>query len=288
MAELPEVETLRRELEKEVGGQADQDRRGHRRQGHRATATRRLPARLEGAKVKSVDRRGPLPRRQPRHRRAARHRPRQSGHLEKVAPKSTAAQGHRRHLHLHPGRPDPLRRPERHREVFVVATDAVAEEVPELAGRRPRPGRRRRVVDVVRPADPGPERQAQGAPHGPDGRGRHRHDLQRRDPVGGRPAPRPDSERAVLPGDPPPLPGPRRDAPRGREAPRHDRRRSTLRRPLRQAGRLPGPAQGLRPGGRALPPLPGPGGQGAVRQQAASTTARPARSEVLRWPCRDH
>ena len=41
-----------------------------------------------------------------------------------------------------------------------------------------------------------------------------------------------------------------------------------VRRPLRQARRLPGRAQGVRPRRRALPPLPGARRQGALRQQA--------------------
>src|SRR3546814_2596940 len=72
----------------------------------------------------------------------------------------------------------------------------------------------------------------------------YRPDLQRRDPLGGRAALRPDLGSALLTGDPPALPCPGRDAPRGRQAPRHLARRRAVRRPLRQARQLPERAEG--------------------------------------------
>ena len=80
MAELPELETLRRELEKESVGKRFKapevvGAKVTKRNGNKKV----FQGRLEGAKVKSVDRRGPVPVGQPRQRRAAAHRPRREG-----------------------------------------------------------------------------------------------------------------------------------------------------------------------------------------------------------------
>ena len=69
MAELPELETLRRELEKESVGKRFKapevvGAKVTKRNGNKKV----FQGRLEGAKVKSVDRRGPLPVGQPRQR----------------------------------------------------------------------------------------------------------------------------------------------------------------------------------------------------------------------------
>ena len=107
------------------------------------------------------------------------------------------AQGHRRRVLVHPGRPDPPRRPAGTAEAFVVASDALADEVPAIATGGLDP-----VADAVSwtsfaRVHPGPLDQAEGPPHGPRGGGRHRPDLQRRDPLGGGAAPRPHLQRAV-------------------------------------------------------------------------------------------
>src|SRR3546814_18607 len=96
----------------------------------------------------------------------------------------------------------------------------------------------------------------------------YRPDLQRRDPLGGRAALRPDLGSALLTGDPPALPCPGRDAPRGRQAPRHLARRRAVRRPLRQARQLPERAEGLRPRGRAVQALPRSDRQGSLLEPA--------------------
>ena len=107
-------------------------------------------------------------------------------------------------------------------QAFVVASDALAEEVPAIARGGLDP-----VADAVSwtsfaRRDPGPARQAEGPPDGP------RRSWPRIGPIysdeilweAGLRHDRISSELSS-PGDPPPVPGPRRDPARGRQAPRH-------------------------------------------------------------------
>ena len=134
MAELPELETLRRELEKEAVGKRFKTpevtgTKVIRHNGSKKT----FQARLEGAKVKSVDRKGrylvgnldngellvielgPV------------------GRLEKVAPKSTAPKGTAVVLSFTQGGQIRLVDATGAAQAFVVAADALAAEVPEVA-----------------------------------------------------------------------------------------------------------------------------------------------------------
>ena len=271
MAELPELETLRRELEKESVGKRFKvpevvGAKLTKRNGNKKV----FQGRLEGAKVKSVDRRGGYLVGEPRQRRAppartwgrrATSRRSRRGPPRPRAPSLTLAftQGGQIRLVDTSGTA----------QAFVVATRR-----PGRGGARswPRSGSTPWPTRCRGPPSPGScsarNVKLKTVLMDQEVVAGHRPDLQRRDPLGGRPPPRPHLQRAVLAGDPAPVPGPGRDAPRGDQAPGHHGRRPPLRRPLRQARRPPGRAQGLRPRGRALPPLPGPGRQGPLRQQA--------------------
>ena len=157
MAELPELETLRRELEKESVGK--------RFKAPEVTGTK-VAKRNGSKKVFQAPPRG----RQGEVRRPARARSSwatstpascscstsgEKGYLEKVAPRSTAPKGTVLTLAFTQGGQIRLVDPSGTAQAFVVATDAVAEEVPELAADRARPGGRPGVVDVVRPGPAG-------------------------------------------------------------------------------------------------------------------------------------
>ena len=280
MAELPELETLRRELEKEsVGKRFKTPEVTGTKVAKRNGGKKAFQARLEGAKVKSVDRRGPFLVGNLDNGELLLLDLGEKGYLEKVAPRSTAPKGTVLTLAFTQGGQIRLVDTSGTAQAFVVATDAVAEEAPELAADRPRSGGRPGVVDVVRPGAAGPQREAEGAPHGPGGRRRHRADLQRRDPLGGRPALRPDLQRAVVPGDPPPVPGPGRDAPRRRQAPGHHRRTTTpsstsTASPATTRTSSRSTAARASPAAAAGPRWPRPGSP-----TSPSTSARPARSD---------
>ena len=224
MAELPELETLRRELEKESVGKRFKvpevvGAKVTKRNGNKKV----FQGRLEGAKVKSVDRRGPYLSANLDNGELLLINLGDKGYLEKVAPRSTAPKGTLVTLAFTQGGQIRLVDTSGTAQAFVAAVDNLGEEAPELAEHRARPRRRSGVVDLVRPRAARQEREAQDAADGRRGRRRHRPDLQRRDPVGGRPAPRPRVERAVEPGDPSPVPCARRDAARSGEAPRAPR-----------------------------------------------------------------
>jgi len=134
MAELPELETLRRELEKEsVGKRFKVPEVTGTKVAKRAGGKKVLQARLEGAKVKSVDRRGPF---LVGNLDTGDHLLLdlgEKGYLEKVAPRSTAPKGTVLTLAFTQGGQIRLVDTSGTAQVFVVATDAVAEEAPELA-----------------------------------------------------------------------------------------------------------------------------------------------------------
>lgn len=136
MAELPELETLRRELEKEAVGKRFKTPDVTGTKAVRRNGTKKaFQARLEGTKVKSVDRRG-------RHLVGVLDSGEllvldlsPTGRLEKVAPKSTPPKGTVVVLTFTQGGQIRVVDPGGATEVFVVATDAVEAEVPALAAK---------------------------------------------------------------------------------------------------------------------------------------------------------
>ena len=134
MAELPELETLRRELEKESVGKRFKSpdvvgAKVTKRNGGKAA----FQARLEGAKVKSVDRRGPFLVANLDNAELLVIELGATGQLEKVAPKSTAPKGTLVTLAFTQGGQVRIVDPAGAAQVFMVATDAVKDDLPELA-----------------------------------------------------------------------------------------------------------------------------------------------------------
>jgi formamidopyrimidine-DNA glycosylase len=136
MAELPELETLRRELEKEaVGKRFKAPEVTGTKVIRRAGSKKSFQSRLEGAKVKSVDRRGSFLVANLDNGELLLLDLGPSGRLEKVAPKSTAPKGTAVVLSFTQGGQIRLVDPSGTAQAFVVAADALAAEVPELASR---------------------------------------------------------------------------------------------------------------------------------------------------------
>ncbi len=134
MAELPELETLRRELEKEsVGKRFKTPEITGTKVAKRGGGKKVLQARLEGAKVKSVDRRGPFLVGNLDTGEMLLLDLGEKGHLEKVAPRSTAPKGTVLTLAFTQGGQIRLVDTSGTAHAFVVAPDAVAEDAPELA-----------------------------------------------------------------------------------------------------------------------------------------------------------
>ncbi len=134
MAELPELETLRRELEKESVGKRFKSpevvgAKLTKRNGNKKV----FQARLEGAKVKSVDRRGGYLSANLDSGDLLLLHLGDKGHLEKVAPRSTAPKGTVLTLAFTQGGQIRLVDTSGTAQAFVVAADALAEEAPELA-----------------------------------------------------------------------------------------------------------------------------------------------------------
>jgi formamidopyrimidine-DNA glycosylase len=134
MAELPELETIRRELEKEAVGKRFKapEVTGTKAIKHNGSK-KAFQSRLEGAKVKSVDRRG-------RHLVANLDNGEvlvidlgATGRLEKVVPKSTAPKGTSVVLAFTQGGQIRLVDPSNAAQAYVVASDQVTAEVPEIA-----------------------------------------------------------------------------------------------------------------------------------------------------------
>ena len=134
MAELPELETLRRELEKEsVGKRFKTPEITGTKVAKRGGGKKVLQARLEGAKVKSVDRRGPFLVGNLDSGEMLLLDLGEKGHLEKVAPRSTAPKGTVLTLAFTQGGQIRLVDTSGTAHAFVVAPEAVAEDAPELA-----------------------------------------------------------------------------------------------------------------------------------------------------------
>ena len=134
MAELPELETVRRELEKEAVGKRFKvpEVTGNKPVRHNGTK-KVFQGRLEGAKVKSVERKG-------RHLVANLDNAEllvihlgDGGRLEKVAPKSTPPKGTLVLLAFTQGGQIRLVDPTGTAQAFVVAAGELANEVPEIA-----------------------------------------------------------------------------------------------------------------------------------------------------------
>lgn len=134
MAELPELETVRRELEKEAVGKRFKAPEVTGAKVTRHNGNKKVfQSRLEGAKVKSIDRKG-------RHLIGNLDNGEllvidlgDSGRLEKVAPKSLPPKGTSVVFSFTQGGQIRLVDPSGSAEVFVVAGDALAEEVPAIA-----------------------------------------------------------------------------------------------------------------------------------------------------------
>jgi len=133
MAELPELETVRRELEKEAVGKRFKAPEITGTKVARHNGKKDFQARLEGAKVKSVDRKG-------RHLVGNLDNGEllvldlgDGARLEKVAPKSTPPKGTTVVFSFTQGGQIRLVDPSGNAEAFVVASDALAEEVPAIA-----------------------------------------------------------------------------------------------------------------------------------------------------------
>ena len=134
MAELPELETVRRELEKEAVGKRFKAPEVTGAKVTRHNGNKKVfQARLEGAKVKSIDRKG-------RHLVGNLDNGEllvidlgPSGRLEKVAPKSVPPKGTTVVFSFTQGGQIRLVDPAGGAETFVVAADALAAEVPVIA-----------------------------------------------------------------------------------------------------------------------------------------------------------
>jgi formamidopyrimidine-DNA glycosylase len=133
MAELPELETVRRELEKEAVGKRFKAPEVTGTKVARHNGKKDFQARLEGAKVKSVDRKG-------RHLVGNLDNGEllvldlgDGGRLEKVAPKSTPPKGTSVVFSFTQGGQIRLVDPSGTAQAFVVASDALSDEVPAIA-----------------------------------------------------------------------------------------------------------------------------------------------------------
>ncbi len=133
MAELPELETVRRELEKEAVGKRFKAPEITGTKVTRHNGKKDFGARLEGAKVKSVDRKG-------RHLVGNLDNGEllvldlgDGGRLEKVAPKSTPPKGTSLVLSFTQGGQIRLVDPSGTAQAMVVANDALTDEIPALA-----------------------------------------------------------------------------------------------------------------------------------------------------------
>jgi formamidopyrimidine-DNA glycosylase len=134
MAELPELETVRRELEKEAVGKRFKAPEVTGTKVTRHNGTKKVfQSRLEGAKVKSVDRKG-------RHLVANLDNSEllvielgDSGRLEKVAPRSVAPKGTMVVFSFTQGGQIRLVDPSGAAQAFVVASDALTDEVAAIA-----------------------------------------------------------------------------------------------------------------------------------------------------------
>jgi formamidopyrimidine-DNA glycosylase len=134
MAELPELETVRRELEKEAVGKRFKvpEVTGTKVTRHNG-GKKAFQTRIEGAKVKSVDRKGRLLVGNLDNGELLVIDLGDTGRLEKVAPKSVAPKGTSVVFSFTQGGQVRLVDPAGAAQAFVVASDALADEVPAVA-----------------------------------------------------------------------------------------------------------------------------------------------------------
>lgn len=134
MAELPELETLRRELEKEsVGKRFKTPEVVGNKLTKRNGGKKAFQSRLEGAKVKSVDRRDRFLAANLDTGEVLLIDLGDKARLEKASPRAKAPKGTMLSLAFTQGGQIRLVDPGGTSQAFVVAADALAEEVPELA-----------------------------------------------------------------------------------------------------------------------------------------------------------
>ena len=134
MAELPELETIRRELEKEAVGKRFKAPEVTGTKAVKRNGTKKaFQGRLEGAKVKSVDRKGRLLVGNLDNGEVLVLDLGDTGRLEKVLPKSTAPKGTSVVFAFTQGGQIRLVDPANAAQAFVVAADQLKEEVPEVA-----------------------------------------------------------------------------------------------------------------------------------------------------------
>ena len=133
MAELPELETLRRELEKEsVGKRFKTPEVTSTKVTKRHGGKKAFQNRLQGAKVKSIDRRGSYLVGNLDSGELLLIDLGEKGYLQKVAPRSTAPKGTALTLAFTQGGQVRLVDTSGTAQALVVAADAIAEEAPEL------------------------------------------------------------------------------------------------------------------------------------------------------------
>ncbi len=225
MPELPEVETIRRELERDIAGLRIKDvevtdLRSIRRHGKKAPFVKAL----DGAKVTHVNRRGKYLVLSLDTGSVLVIHLGMSGQLRRNAAKDAMRAAHPGGAHLHPEGPAPLHRPPQVRGDVRGRGRRGRRRGPRAGPPRLRPRRAGRVLDPLRPGPGQPQREAEAPADGPEVHRRHRQHLRRRDPLRGRPALRPPVGLAVHPGDPPALPVPGRDPARRHQVPGLDPR----------------------------------------------------------------
>ena len=240
MPELPEVETIRRDLDERSSASGSRPSRSPAPARSGGSTKKQFVARLEGAKITGVERKGKYLLLKLDTGDLLVIHLRMSGQLLRAAAKEPVVEAHPRGAHLHPGRPAALRRPPHVRRDVRQRPSELAEEVPSWPTwastrstsrsrgpssasccSRSRCKLKALLMDQSLIAGIGNIYSdeilcAAGL----------RYDRM--------------SDSAVDAGDPAAVPGRGRDAARGRQAPRLDPRRRAVRRPLRRAGRLPG------------------------------------------------
>ena len=283
MPELPEVEVMRRDLEKEVVGKKIKTVEvAGLRSIRRHKQKKDFIGALEGHKIVSVARRGQVPRAAARRSGGAGRAPRDVGPAAQgEVGARQGAEAHARRDHVHAGRLDAVRRSAHvRRDVRHVVRRPRAGRGARAP--RTRSARDRAVVGAVRPHARRSQDAVEGVADGPEVHRRDRQHLQRRDPLPGR-APLGPHERLVVAARGAALvPRDRRDAAGRGEVPRFVALRRAVPRPVRTARRLPAPPPGVRPRGPRLRPVPARPSCAPASRTARRSSARPARCERRR------
>ena len=248
--ELPEVEMIRRDLEKEVVGKRIKEvdvrpQRNAMRVIRRHARRKEFSDLLVGGKITKVDRRGKYILLYLDSGNVLVIHFGMSGQLLRSTKRQTAPP--HTHVDIEFAQGGNLRYvdPRTFGEMFVTAGRR-ARQGPRARPHRHRPARGHVHLAAVLLRARAARGQAEGAPDGPGVHLRARQHLLGRGAVRGRPALRPDVGHAVLPGGPPPVPGHARDRAGCDPVPGDHPRGRGVRGPVRQAGRVPERAQGLR------------------------------------------